>query len=227
MDRSTQMRKTLRPTVSPVDGRARFHTAHVVDRYPLLAVVAVSETAVRAAYADTRLRVLAGAAAVAVLILFGAAVLWRQARSLEKSRREEKRARALYDATLEGSLDAVCIMRAHRGVDGEIDDFVVANVNRRAGRLMVLDPTKLPGRCLSELVPHARFEGGFLSVLVSTFKRGVPPEIEAVAKSTPLKGRRMHCQVVPVEDGVASSPATSTTANGPRSKRRPPRDAIR
>jgi diguanylate cyclase (GGDEF)-like protein len=203
MEHSAQVRRTLQPLKSPVDGRQRFYTTHLIDRYPLVAVVAVSDSAVSAAYGRTRLRVLGGSAAVAVLILFGAGILWRQARRLEASRREEKRARALYVATLDGSLDAVAIMRAVRGADGQIEDFIVANANRRAGGLVGLDHTTLPGRRLTELVPRAGHDGGLLGVLVSTYQRGKPLEIEAQARSTLLRGRWTHCQVVPVEDGVA------------------------
>ncbi|WP_165349713.1 diguanylate cyclase domain-containing protein [Methylibium sp. Pch-M] len=202
LQRSREIRETLQPFYSQVDGTARFFTALPIDRYPMVAVVAVSADAVTAGYQQTRLRLLGWSAAVALLIVFGTLVLWRQARGLDSSRREARRAKALYVATLDGSLDALWLMRAERDASGQAHDFVITDANRRAGAMLGLDPAAMIGRRATELVPSIR-EDGLLDLLLTVLQRQKPMDVEAQAVATSMRGRWMHFQVVPVEEGVA------------------------
>lgn len=200
--RAAAMRTTLQPGISPIDGKARYVGVVPVERYPLLALVAVAADDVDAAYAQARERVLQWAGATAALLLVGTALLWRQAHRLGAAHRAERHARALYAATLDGSLDALWLLRAERGADGEVRDFIVADANRRAAGVLGLALEDLRGRRATDLVPSMR-EDGLLEQLRRVMQRQQPVDFEAAGVTPEVRDRWLHYQLVPVEDGVA------------------------
>ena len=202
LQRARAIRETLQPSVSQVDGHKRFFSAQQLDRYPLVATVAISADTVMARYAQTRQRILGWAGAMAALVILGAAVLWQQARRLGASRQEERRAKALYAATLEGSLDALWMMRAERDAQGVAVDFRITDANSRAAAVLGVPRRALVGRLATELVPSIRHDG-LLKLLLTVLERQQPMDVEAQAVAAPVAGRWMHFQVVPVDDGVA------------------------
>ncbi|WP_428424830.1 diguanylate cyclase domain-containing protein [Methylibium sp.] len=202
MRRGHAMHETLQPSISQIDGVARFFTAIQLDTYPLIAIVAVAADSVMAGYQETRRRILTWAATVALLVVAGTLALWQQARGLDTSRREARQAKALYVATLDGSLDALWLLRAERNVHGQAHDFVITDANTRAGTLLGLSRDAMIGHLATELVPSIRHDG-LLRLLLTVLERQQPMAVEAPAAATQAKGRWMHFQVVPVEEGVA------------------------
>lgn len=196
------MRETLQASRSPIDQVERFVAVVPVDRYPMLAVVAIAAEPVVAAYQATQRKLLAGAAAVALLLLAGTCALWLQARRLDASRRAARKAQALYVATLDGGLDALWLLRAEQRTDGEIDDFVVTDANRRAGAILGLERKAMIGRRAGELAPSIR-ANGLLAMLRKVMHERQPIDVEARGMSPEVEGRWLHYQVVPVDDGVA------------------------
>ncbi|HSV71631.1 MAG TPA: diguanylate cyclase [Methylibium sp.] len=201
VERARDSAATLRPNLSPVDGRERFVAVARVDGHPLLGVVAIASDGVHAAYAATRRRVLGWAAAVAALVAAGGVGLWQQAGRLEASRRAARRAEALYAATLDGSLDALWLMRAERE-HGRVIDFSVTDVNRRAGALLGLEREAMIGRRVTDLVPQVR-AGGLLELLHRALAERRTVELERDGITPALAQHWMHYQIVPVADGVA------------------------
>ncbi len=197
-----QMRETLEPALSPVDKQRRFGAAVPVERYPLLAVIAIAADPVIARYEATRRRLLAGAAAIGLLILFGAWVLWRQARRLDASRQAAREAKALYVATLDGSLDAFWLLRAERDAAGGIHDFTIIEANRRAASILQLERAAMVGRRAGELVPSMRSDG-LMDLLRKVMAQQRPIDVEALGMTPEVRDRWLHYQVVPVDDGVA------------------------
>ncbi len=197
-----RMRETLTPSVSPVDQQRRFVASAPVDGHPLLAVIAIAADPVIAAYEATRAKLLAGAASIALLILAGTGGLWNQARRLDATREAERSAKALYVATLDGSLDAFWLLRAARRADGEIEDFVVTDANRRAASVLATEREAMIGGRACELVPSMRSDG-LMKLLCKVMAQQRPVDVEALGVMPQVRDRWLHYQVVPVGDGVA------------------------
>ena len=202
MSRARMVRESLQPAISAVDNRPRFVTNVPVERYPMLAVIAVDAHAALADYRRARDQTLAWAVIVTGMIFSGAALLWRRAREIETSRDRTLRAESALRATLEGSMDAVSVLRARRLPDGTLEDMLIADTNARAAGLHGGTREGVLGRGLCELRPSVRREG-FLARFDEVMRSGEPAEIEIQAVDGLLRGRWLHHQMVPLDDGIA------------------------
>lgn len=201
-ERAIEMRETLEPTLSPIDQQRRFVATVRIDRHPLLAVIAVAADPILASYEATRRKLLAGVAAIALLIVAGAGALWQQARRLEATRQAEREAKALYAATLDGSLDALWLLRGERDAEGHLRDFSITDANRRAASVLGLERSAMIGRRAGELVPSIRHDG-LMELLCKVMAQQRPIDVEALGVTPEVRDRWLHYQVVPVGDGVA------------------------
>jgi diguanylate cyclase (GGDEF)-like protein/PAS domain S-box-containing protein len=84
-NRSREVQVTRRPSRSPIDGIDRFVAVVRVDRYPLMAVVAINADTALAGYRRTRSAVLSWAAAVAMLVVLAGGALFIKVRALARS----------------------------------------------------------------------------------------------------------------------------------------------
>ena len=98
--RAREIHEMRRPIASPIDGIDRFVSVAHVERYPLVAVVAVNADSALAGYRRVRTSVLGWAAAAALLIGASVALLRAKVIELERSRRQTRRAEAAFRATL-------------------------------------------------------------------------------------------------------------------------------
>ncbi len=190
------------PVVSPIDGVERFVASVRVDRYPLVAVVAVHAHTALAGYRHTRSVVLAWAAAIAALILLATALLGQRMRDLEVSRKQTRRAKAAIRAALEGCMDAVAILRAERDAAGVLIDLVVTDSHERAAALLGKTRSQVIGQRLCTLAPNIASEG-HLARFERAIQSGRTSAAELEDKHPHAHGRWLHHQVAPVEDGVA------------------------
>src|SRR5262249_41977120 len=142
------------------------------------------------------------AGAVALLIGAGAALLWLRVREVETSRNRTRRTEAALRATLEGSLDAVSILRARRGTDGALEDLVIVDTNARAAALHGGTREQVIGCGLCTLRPTIR-RLGYLERVEQVIRARVPLSVELQAVDPDLEGRWLHHQLVPLDDGVA------------------------
>lgn len=202
VNRGLQMRTTLEPAPSPVDGRERFVSSAPVDRYPFMTIVASDARVELAPYARFRARVLSVGALLAVLLLGGLAALLFQARRLDDSRRRTRRAEAQFRATLEGSMDAVVFLDAVRGPEGALQDLRITEANGLAAELMHTTRSGLLGKLLSELMPHVRTDGS-LALVQRAIRTRRKCDGESLVADGPLSGRWIHQQLVPLRNGVA------------------------
>ena len=191
-----------RPARSPIDGVERFVTTVRVDRYPLIAVVAVNAQTALAGYRHTRDVVLGGAAATAALVLVSYLLLRQRMGALEVSRKQTRRAEAAMRAALEGSLDAVAFMSAERDAGGALIDLVITDSNERAAALLGKTRSQVLGQRLCTLAPNIRGEGHLIR-FERSIRSGRSSAAEVEATDPHSKGRWLHHQVVPVEDGIA------------------------
>jgi GGDEF domain-containing protein len=200
VERAADVRTTGLPLKSPIDGRSRFLSAVKVDKYPLYAVVAVDAENALSIYRHTREKVVTWAAVVALGVLLVGWVVWVQIRRLDASGRRTRKAEAAFRATLEGSLDAVAILRAERDADGVLQDLTVTDCNTLAASLVGLERQQLLGRRLCEVTPT-------MSPFLKYFDRVIldqqASQAQVRATEPHVLGRWLHYQLVPLEDGVA------------------------
>lgn len=201
-ERVAAARAQRRPTMSEIDGKERFITALPLDRYPLLAVVAMDAEQGLANYRRTRLRLLLWGAGFGTLLALGSWVLLQQLRRVEASKKAQQQAESHLRAALEGSLDAISIMLAQRGAKGQLLDFLITDANSRAAEMVGLPLEQMLGRRLGEVFPAMRS-----SRVMDTFAQVIDSReahtSELQATLGVMKGRWLHQQVVAVGDGVA------------------------
>lgn len=201
MERNARLsQSTRRPLASPVDKVERFFAIARVPRYPLLAVVAVHADTALAEYHHARRRIIGWASALGILILVGGLLLWTKLGQLQLSRQQTRRAEAAFRATIEGSLDAVCLMRAERDATGELIDMRIADCNTRAAAMVGRTRDEVLGQSLCALTPSIR---SFLPRFERAIQTGSTSHDEVQATEPRILGRWLHHQVVPYEDGVA------------------------
>ncbi len=191
---------TRRPVRSPVDHVERFTSIAPVNRYPLLAVVAVNADSALAPYRHARQQLLAWAATLAGLIIVGVGLLHAKVQELQQSRAQTRRAEAAFRATLEGSLDAVTLMEARRDSLGKLIDMTVVDGNARAAAIVGMTREEMIGQSVCTLTPSiAPYLGRFEHAILS--RQASHSEVQSTEPG--IRGRWLHHQVVPFEDGVA------------------------
>ncbi len=200
--RVQQIQASRLPLASSIDGVERFVASVRVERYPLVAVVAVNAETALAGYRRARTQVLGWAATLAALIMAGMFALHVKIRQLQSSRHRTRQAEAAFRATLEGSLDAVTLLRAQRDAAGTLADMVVVDCNARAAAMLDHARAEVIGKSLCQLAPSIR-TGGFLARFDKVIESGSTSSAEILATEPLVAGRWLHHQVVPLEDGVA------------------------
>ena len=193
-----------RATVVPGLGDSinRFLAHRVLAHYPLTAVVAVSEEEMLADYQRQREEYFLYAVAASALIVLVIAVAMLLVLRLRQSHREAENARATYRAAAEGSLDAFMLLRAVRGRDGRVSEFIVEDANPRALLLMAVGHDDAVGKRLRTLIPRLvrrRLYRRFMKVMES----GEPLEEEIETAWDKHGPRWFRHQSVPVDGGLA------------------------
>jgi len=185
------------------DGVARYTGVQRLHGFPLAIVVGLAQDEQFAPFeADRRTWLLVAGGASALLLLVVAMIsFWSW--QLAKARRRARRAQETYAAASEGSLDAFCVFRTVRDARGRVEDFEIEATNSAAEQIFGLDSEALRGRRLCELLPHYR-ENGIFADFVLVALHGAPREGEWLATARGARGRWLHRQVVPVEDGVVA-----------------------
>jgi len=191
-----------RPFTSPIDGVDRFVVTVRVAKYPLMAVVAVNTESALAGYRRTRTTILGWALAVASLLMLCVLLLRAKVVQLEHSRLQTRRAEATLRATLEGSLDAVSIMRAVRDAQGQLVDLVITDTNARAAALVGRSRDDVIGQQLCALLPSVR-DAGHLASFERAIRSGQGSQSEEQSIDLVPSGRWLHHQLVPLDDGIA------------------------
>nr|WP_316639410.1 diguanylate cyclase [uncultured Roseateles sp.] len=201
-ERMSVARDLRLPARSALDGKERFVVALPLDRYPLLAVVAMDADQGLVNYRRTRLNLLLWAAGFGVVLALGTWLLLLQLRRVDASKKAQLQAESRLRAALEGSLDAISILLAVRGPKGQLQDFLITDANSRAAEMVGLPLVEVLDRRLSEVFPamrSSRVMDTFAQVMDS--REASTSELQATLG--PMKGRWLHQQVVAVGDGVA------------------------
>jgi two-component system cell cycle sensor histidine kinase/response regulator CckA len=120
-----------------------------------------------------------------------------------------RRSDSRFRAAVEGSLDAVAILAAARDESGRVVDFVVAEVNANAARLLGRGRDAIVARRLGDLWPRPSLLP-LIERSVSVMDARVPLEEEVVVSLPGLPERWIHHQIVPLDDGVAIAARDTT-----------------
>ena len=186
----------------PFDHTARIYGYSDMPRYALAAVVGIGEQAAMARFDRHRAIYLWTAAAATLLIALITGVLMTQSARLRASIRAAHDAQAWLRAAADGSLDGVLFLRAWRGKDGAIEDFVVVDINDKAALMLGKPRAELLGQKAFALLPRFS-KAGFLDRFVQVMAAGRPLEEEVEVRPGAEDARWVHHQIVPIDDGVA------------------------
>jgi len=115
-----------------------------------------------------------------------------------------KESEARFKAAFEGSLNAVFIIKSVRDEDGNVVDFELENVNRRAEEMLEMPREKFLGSRHSELFPNIKAEGK-LQGYVRVMNTGKALEEDILVHMPNGKRRWLRHQLVPLRDGLAVS----------------------
>ena len=120
----------------------------------------------------------------------------------ERVRMSEER----YRAAAEGGLDAFYLLDAVRDAEGEVEDFVFVDLNRRGAELISRGRNQVIGHQLCELIPANRTDG-FLDRYKKVLESGetLYEEFAIDAEAEGIKPSWLAHQVIPVGDGIAIS----------------------
>jgi two-component system, cell cycle sensor histidine kinase and response regulator CckA len=121
-----------------------------------------------------------------------------------------RRSDARFRAAVEGSLDAVAILRVVRDGTGRVSDFVVAEMNGNAARMIGRPRDQIVSRRLTELWPEQPLRP-FIERSVAVMESGTALEEEVGVSLPGVADRWIHHQILPIEEGVAIA-ARDTTA---------------
>lgn len=171
-----------------------------LEQFPLKAVVGIDLDQALAGYYRRRSGTLGWGLAGTFGIIGFLALLMLQSAHLRRSQQAAAQAQAVFRAAIEGSLDALTILRTRRDGAGEIIDFEITEVNDRAAKLMGHPRAVLVGGSLLGLMPSLR-SSEFFDKYVSVANSGVPLEEEF---QLPHRGCFwLHQQIVPMTQGIS------------------------
>lgn len=165
---SVRSGSVLEPGSVFVDGRARFVAWQRIDRFPLVVVASVPEQWALAQHrAQDHVEVL-GALALSALLSIGAALgatlQWRRYRRRRKLRAIQESFRQ----AVEGSMEALFMVRPLYGEQGVVRDFVIEDCNEQAARRSHLKRADMLGHTVRELMSdedNARMHAFLMRIL--------------------------------------------------------------
>lgn len=185
-----------------LDEVPRIYAASELGRDALVAVVGIPRDVALAGFERQRLVYLAIALAGGALIIAVTAVLMRQSARLRASIRAAKEAQAMLRGAVHGSLDAFMLLKASHGADGQVEDFVFADINEIGARFLKRSREELIGQKAFAFMPRFA-QTGLFGHYVKVLETGQTHSEEFEVR---LEGEApiwIHHQVVPIEGGVA------------------------
>lgn len=158
----------LEPGQKFKDGQARFVAWKKLDKYPLVAVAALSVNDAFADYAVTARNYTAYAAAASVLLFLLAAVgAWLSAR-LAWRRLQEEEIKQIYRLAVDAAREGFYMLRPLYDRQGRVVDFQVEDCNERAADMIGMRKSELAGKKVTEI-----YNGEFLDAQLDKLRRGL------------------------------------------------------
>jgi diguanylate cyclase (GGDEF)-like protein/PAS domain S-box-containing protein len=187
---------------TPPDDVARIYSHSPVARYGLSAIVGIESEVAMAKFERHRRRYLV--IAMVFTLLSGAivTVLMRQSAQLRSAMRSARSAQATLRAASDGSLDGLLILKAWPHGPGEIEDFIIEDINERGAALFGQSRAALLGQKAFALMPRYH-QTGFFARYVEVYRKGQALEEEVEIRLGEDAPRWIHHQIVPLDGGVA------------------------
>lgn len=190
---------TLKHTFDGVD---RIYSYRDMPRYQLTAVVGNTVEHAMGRFDRQRRMYFAVATAASILVFVFALLLMQQSQRLRISVEDAHLAQQKLRAAADASLDAVFLLKACRNAQGEVQDFILADVNERGAKMLEHPYDDVVGHRIGELVPSWRTEG-FIDKYRQVLETGHPLEEEFETRKLPGEPRWLRHQIVTIGDGVA------------------------
>ena len=185
-----------------LDEVARIYAASELSRDALVAVVGIPRDVALASFERDRLAHLAVALAASVLIAAVTVVLMRQSARLRASMRTAGEAQAMLRGAVHGSLDAFMLLKAVRGPDGKVADFIITDINEIGATILKRPRAELIGQKAFAFLPRFA-QTGLFGHYAGVLETG---QTHSAEFEVTLEGDApiwIHHQVVPIEGGVA------------------------
>lgn len=191
-------------TIHPWDeGVARYTNVRALHGFPLVAVVGLSQDEQLVQFHAHKRTYIWETAIGSVLLIVLMLVLSRTSWQLALSRQRARQARQTYYAASEGSIDAFFVLSSERGVDGEIDRFILRDTNRRGVELSGFPKSVLMGMTLDQAFMNSK-DNGMFDEFVRVADTGHVLEREWIHQRPDGSRLWLYRQVVRVEDGVVA-----------------------
>ncbi|MGZ8288303.1 MAG: diguanylate cyclase domain-containing protein [Telluria sp.] len=198
---------TARRLAEVVPGQAldevdRIYAASEMARYQLIAVVGIPRGVAMASFERQRMAYIALGLIGGFLIIAVSVLLMKQNARLRASMLAAREAQATLRGAVHGSLDAFMVLKAARGPAGQVEDFVIADINAIGAQMLKRPRQELIGRKAFALLPRFA-KTGLFSTYVHALETGLPQSAEFELRIENDPPFWIHHQVVPIENGVA------------------------
>jgi PAS domain S-box-containing protein len=107
-----------------------------------------------------------------------------------------------FRAAADGSFDSLFLLEAIRGESGQLEDFRVVDLNRRALKLGHVRRNRVVGRPMRELLSHKTHEI-FFKRCAQVLETRAPLEEEVAPNASEIDAKWLRYQIVPTVDGLA------------------------
>ncbi|WP_420475765.1 bifunctional diguanylate cyclase/phosphodiesterase [Noviherbaspirillum sp. ST9] len=184
------------------DGQSRIVAWKQLDRYPLVAVAALSEKQVYAAYHATARRYFALATAGSLFLFLFASIGMALSARLAWRRQKEHEVRETYRLAVDAAKEGFYMLRPLHDANGAITDFQVADCNERAAALVGMSKAEFIGRTVTEL--HAEdYAYAALERMRLAMEEGYYEDEVRVSSRSMLKVDWVHRKLVRSGAGLA------------------------
>jgi diguanylate cyclase (GGDEF)-like protein len=177
------------------DDQNRFVSWHVNEKYPLVALAAITEDGVFSGYhqaaENLRTGAIAGSLAIACLAFFGMLTSIRLARQRQRAEEARSTLRLATDAANEGFF----AIRPVYDKDGTVRDFIYEDCNERGANMLGYTRTAILGNKLSNIMP-ANYLGDILSVFERAMNAGFLEDEIRIPKNSPLRASWVYRRMV-------------------------------
>lgn len=185
-----------------LDEVPRIYAASELGRDALVAVVGIPRDVALASFERQRLVYLAFALAGGALIVGVSVMLMKQSARLRASMRAAREAQAMLRGAVHGSLDAFMLLKAVRGEEGQVADFIIADINEIGAAILKRPRAELIGHKVYALLPRLA-KTGLFGHYIKVLETGQTHSEEFEVRLEGDAPVWIHHQVVPIEGGVA------------------------
>ncbi|GGC62173.1 sensor domain-containing diguanylate cyclase [Undibacterium terreum] len=185
-----------------IDQEPRIVAWSRLGNYPLVATVALSESAIFSRYEKTSSNYLRFAIASSLLLLISAIAATAFSYRLAWRKQQAEEVKDTYRLAVDGAREGFYMVRALYDENDQVADFLVEDCNERGARLVSTSKEQLIGAKFSDLYKgeHAEY---VLNIFRSAMETGFYEDEFKVSSLSPVQGDWMHRRLVRSGPGLA------------------------